>query len=68
MAQELKFFTQDKNNVEDLITHLLHLGLYTKGPLSVDARESDNQVYQVSVYTAGLRGQFEVYMLPMYYN
>lgn len=68
MAQELKFFTQDKNSVEDLITHLLNLGLYTKGPLSVSARESDNQVYQVSVYNAGLRGQFEVYTLPMYYN
>ena len=68
MAQELKFFTQDKNSVEDLINHLLDLGLYTDDPDSLCVYSPDNQVYQVSVYTAVLRGQFEVYTLPMYYN
>ena len=60
MTQELQFFTQDRNEFETLINHLLHLGLYTTDP-GFWERASDDQVYMVSVYTGNFRGEFAVY-------
>lgn len=61
MTQELQFFTQDRNEFETLINHLLHLRIYTTDSGFWGVRASDNQVYMVSVYTGNLRGQFGVY-------
>ena len=61
MTQELQFFTRDRNEFETLISHLLHLGLYTTDSGFWEARASDNQVYMVSVYTGNFRGEFAVY-------
>ena len=66
MTQELQFFTQDRNEFETLINHLLHLGLYTTDP-GFWERASDDQVYMVSVYTGNFRGEFAVYAPHMYF-
>lgn len=60
MTQELQFFTRDRNEFETLISHLLHLGLYTTDS-GFWERASDDQVYMVSVYTGNFRGEFAVY-------
>ena len=61
MTQELQFFTQDRNEFETLINHLLHLGLYTTDSPFWGVCASDNQVCMVSVYTGNFRGEFAVY-------
>lgn len=66
MVQVLKFFTRDTDDAQELINHLLDLGLYTDDPDSLCVYSPDSRVYQISVYTAGLRGKFGVYPLPLY--
>ena len=68
MTQELQFFTQDRNEFETLISHLLRLGLYTTDSGFWEAYASDNHVYMVSVYTGNFRGEFAVYDPHMDFN